>query len=190
MTPPMWKWAVGETSTGPVARSAPIEPRPRRPSRRSGARPPLRRDERRRAGPRPPVSRVPRGSRRRKPVRRRRGSSARAERGRARSMKRSPSALVRRAPAPRKPSSSTAPVSADVPATSPVGWNWSISMSRNSSPARQHIAIPSPVFSRAGAAIRYIVADPPVATTTTRARSTAATPVRVSSTVRPDRSPC
>ena len=47
-------------------------------------------------------------------------------------------------------------------------------MSRSSSPARQHIATPSPVFSRAGAAIRYIVAEPPVATTTTRASSTAA----------------
>ena len=60
-------------------------------------------------------------------------------------------------------------MSAEFRRASPVGWNCSISMSRSSSPARQHIAIPSPVFSRAGAAIRYIVAEPPVATTTTRA---------------------
>ena len=47
-------------------------------------------------------------------------------------------------PEPRKPSSSTVPVMrVPGPASRPVGWNCTISMSRSGSPARSAIAMPS-----------------------------------------------
>ncbi len=53
-------------------------------------------------------------------------------------MKRSPSPFSRYPPAPRKPSSSTVPVIRVCgPASSPVGWNCTISMSRSGRPAAQ-----------------------------------------------------
>src|SRR5262249_61251990 len=54
-------------------------------------------------------------------------------------------------PAPRSPSSSTVPVMrVSAPASSPVGWNWTISMSRRGSPARSAIASPSMLLSPDG----------------------------------------
>ena len=49
-------------------------------------------------------------------------------------MKRSPRPLRRWPPAPRSPSSSSAPVISEPGMTSPVGWNWTISMSRSGEP--------------------------------------------------------
>ena len=140
-----------------------------RPCRRSGARPPPRRDGRRRC--RTPPAGVPRPCHDleiAEPGRRRRGWSARADGVVALHEALAERVVQARARAAQTFLEHRACQRRRRRRAARSGWNWSISMSRNASPARQHIAMPSPVFSRAGAAIRYIVADPPVATTTTR----------------------
>ncbi len=59
-------------------------------------------------------------------------------------MKRCPAPFSRWPPAPRRPSSSTVPVMrVPSPASRPVGWNCTISMSRSGRPARSAMASPS-----------------------------------------------
>ena len=52
------------------------------------------------------------------------------------------------------------------PASRPVGWNCTISMSRSGSPARSAIARPSQLLSPDGVWYLYIVGPPPVASST------------------------
>ena len=71
------------------------------------------------------------------------------------------------------------------PASSPVGWNCTISMSRSGKPARSAIASPSHALSPEGVWYLYIVGPPPVARTTARARASTSSPVRMSSSTTP-----
>ena len=66
------------------------------------------------------------------------------------------------------------------PASSPVGWNCTISMSRSVSPARSAIAMPSHVLSPDGVWYLYIVGPPPVASSTACACTNTNSPVRMS----------
>src|SRR4051812_24013257 len=100
-------------------------------------------------------------------------------------MKRSPTPLNKREPAPRKPSSSKPPVAIDLPTSNPVGWNCIISMSMNSAPARYAIACPSAAFSSDGEEIWYIVAPAPVAASVAFARAAMNRPRRLSSSSAP-----
>src|SRR5207244_1760031 len=77
-------------------------------------------------------------------------------------MYRSPRPLRRCPPAPRSPSSRSAPVIRESGITSPVGWNWTISMSRSGSPARYASAIPSAALSAEHATTLYMVGPPPI----------------------------
>ncbi len=97
-------------------------------------------------------------------------------------MKRSPVESRSQPPAPRRPSSSTVPVMrVPAPASSPVGWNCTISMSRNGSPARKAMARPSQDLSPEGVWYLYMVGPPPVASSTAFARTSFGSPVRMSS---------
>ena len=79
------------------------------------------------------------------------------------------------------PSSSTVPViRVCAPASNPVGWNCTISMSRSGSPARSAIARPSQLLSPDGVWNRYIVGPPPVASSTAFACTNSGSPVRTS----------
>ncbi len=69
----------------------------------------------------------------------------------------------RRAALPRAPCRSSA---CPVPASRPVGWNCTISMSRSASPARSAIAMPSQLLSPDGVWYLYIVGPPPVPSST------------------------
>src|SRR3990170_817501 len=83
-------------------------------------------------------------------------------------MKRSPRPFSSRPPAPRRPSSRSAPVISEPGTTRPVGWNWIISMSRSGSPARYASAMPSAALSAEHAMTLYIVGPPPVASRVAR----------------------
>src|SRR5229473_1775202 len=100
-------------------------------------------------------------------------------------MNRSPGPLRRCPPAPRSPSSSKAPVMSEPGITRPVGWNWTISMSRRDRPARYASAMPSAALSAEHAITRYIVGPPPVARSVTRAATAMKRPVRMSRTSAP-----
>ena len=67
-----------------------------------------------------------------------------------------------------------------VPASRPVGWNCTISMSRSGSPARSAMARPSQLLSPEGVWYLYIVGPPPVASSTALARTNTYSPVRMS----------
>src|SRR5437667_86136 len=95
-------------------------------------------------------------------------------------MNRSPSPLRSWPPAPRRPSSSSAPVISEPGITSPVGWNWIISMSRSARPARYASAMPSAALSAEHAITRYIVGPPPIASSVARALTAKKRPVRTS----------
>src|SRR5881397_3281664 len=75
-------------------------------------------------------------------------------------MNRSPRPLSSRPPAPRSPSSSSAPVMRELGTMRPVGWNWTISMSRTRRPARTPRAMPSDDLSAEQATTRYMLGEP------------------------------
>src|SRR5919106_1817291 len=100
-------------------------------------------------------------------------------------MNRSPRPLRRWPPAPRSPSSSSAPVMSEPGMTRPVGWNCTISMSRSERPARYASAMPSADLSAEQAMTRYIVGPPPIASSVARARATMNLPRRMSSSRAP-----
>ncbi len=66
--------------------------------------------------------------------------------------------------------------------TRPVGWNWTISMSRSSRPARQARARPSADLSAEQAITLYIVGPPPIASSVARPPTATSSPRRTSST--------
>ncbi len=106
---------------------------------------------------------------------------ARSRRGSYCAMKRCFWPLSRWPPAPRRPSSSTVPVMrVPVPASRPVGWNCTISMSRSGRPARSAIARPSQVLSPEGVWYLYMVGPPPVASSTALACTKTKAPSRMS----------
>src|SRR5262249_36104570 len=80
--------------------------------------------------------------------------------------------------APRSPSPRSAPVMSEPGTTRPVGWNWTISMSRRGAPARKARAIPSAALSAEQAITRYIVGPPPQARRVARALASTVPPVR------------
>ena len=96
-------------------------------------------------------------------------------------MNRSPFPLSMYAPAPLNPSSSRDPATTLPGMISPVGWNWTISMSRIRTPTRKSIPRPSTDFSGPGAKNRYWVGPPPVATRTQRAFTSLNIPCLMSS---------
>ncbi len=95
-------------------------------------------------------------------------------------MKRSPLPLSSLPPAPRSPSSSSAPVMSEFGTTRPVGWNCTISMSLTGAPARNASAMPSAALSAEQAMTRYIVGPPPIARRVARLRTAVKVPRRMS----------
>src|SRR3989442_1263196 len=95
-------------------------------------------------------------------------------------MKRSPVPLSRRPPAPRRPSSRSAPVMSNFGTNGPVGWNCTISMARRRTPALRASAMPSAALSAEHAMTLYIVGPPPMASSVARARTARKPPRRMS----------
>src|SRR6516225_10166833 len=73
------------------------------------------------------------------------------------------------------------------PASNPVGWNCTISMSRNGSPAASAIAKPSQLLSPDGVWYLYIVGPPPVASSAAFACTKTYSPLRMSTRSEPAR---
>jgi hypothetical protein len=71
------------------------------------------------------------------------------------------------------------------PASTPVGWNCTISMSRSARPARSAIAMPSQALSPDGVWYLYMVGPPPVPSSTARACTSTSPPVRMSTSSTP-----
>ncbi len=73
-----------------------------------------------------------------------------------------------------------------LPASSPVGWNCTISISRRGRPARSAIARPSQLLSPEGVWNLYMVGPPPVASSTALACTNTNSPLRMSIISTPD----